>query len=276
VQSIDNTISSPLRDCLIGILHERTSRNSSYSIRALARDLGISHTTLRKVIAGETILSFGRTKQIASRLKLFDSDVKRLLHGTRLLLESDPVLRHALDPAQTAAGPVLGPVQLQARDFDGIPLFNVVQVLEAFEVCDPAQQDLTSTELAELTKLPASTLHQITGRLCALSVIKSDPARDSYTRIVPRWEISSRDHSVPLKTVHLEALERIKREVTLQLPGERYSATEFISIPDDRQSELMELCHDFIEKLHQLAELDRRGGRVVHLVALHTIRWMKR
>lgn len=58
------------RDILLGELNARKAKNSFYSMRAFARDLGIGSTSLSDVLAGKRVLSKKNIEKVVEKLNL--------------------------------------------------------------------------------------------------------------------------------------------------------------------------------------------------------------
>ena len=64
-----------LRQTLIAEFDQRRSRNTRYSLRAFARDLGTDHATLSQLLRGRRVLSPRLVRQFGRRLHLRDADI---------------------------------------------------------------------------------------------------------------------------------------------------------------------------------------------------------
>lgn len=64
-----------LRQTLIAEFDQRRRRNSRYSLRAFARDLGTDHATLSQLLRGRRILSPRLVRQFGRCLHLSDADI---------------------------------------------------------------------------------------------------------------------------------------------------------------------------------------------------------
>lgn len=64
-----------LRQTLIAEFDQRRQRNSRYSLRAFARDLGTDHATLSQLLRGRRVLSPRLVRQFGRRLHLSDADI---------------------------------------------------------------------------------------------------------------------------------------------------------------------------------------------------------
>jgi len=66
------------KELLIIELLERQQRNSSYSLRAFARYLGMDHSRLSKIMRGERPVSWALARQLGPLLGLSDEQVEKL------------------------------------------------------------------------------------------------------------------------------------------------------------------------------------------------------
>lgn len=64
-----------LRQTLVAELAQRRARNSRYSLRAFARDLGTDHATLSQLLRGRRVLSPRLVRQFGRRLHLRSADI---------------------------------------------------------------------------------------------------------------------------------------------------------------------------------------------------------
>jgi len=74
-------ISKP-EDLLRDILVRKKTKNSSYSVSALARDLGISQSLLSRVMSGKRKLTLAQAQKIVLILNLSKSDERKLIEAT--------------------------------------------------------------------------------------------------------------------------------------------------------------------------------------------------
>jgi uncharacterized protein (TIGR02147 family) len=65
-------------------LLEKISRNPRYSLRALARDLGVTHSYLSQVVSGKKGLSVSRFLQVSHILKLDESTTQAVIRSNKL------------------------------------------------------------------------------------------------------------------------------------------------------------------------------------------------
>ncbi len=71
-------MASTFKDLLIAELQERQKRNSSYSLRAFARFLGMDHSRLSKILRGERPVSWGLARQLGPILGLTAEEIEKI------------------------------------------------------------------------------------------------------------------------------------------------------------------------------------------------------
>lgn len=75
-------VSHEPRSLLRGVLYSRQERNSQYSLRAFARDLGVSHAYLSRVLSGKLKLSAKKAFKFSQVLDLDEEVSKAFLKST--------------------------------------------------------------------------------------------------------------------------------------------------------------------------------------------------
>ena len=65
------------RHVLVSTLQKRQWTNRAYSIRAFARDVGVSHTVLSRVLRGERRLTPRTIRRVGNRLRLESAVIER-------------------------------------------------------------------------------------------------------------------------------------------------------------------------------------------------------
>src|SRR4051812_6874500 len=84
------------RSLIKEVLAERTSRNPSYSLRAMAGQLGFAHSTLSEVMKGSANLSRASARKLASRLGLGQTETEYFCLLVELDQPADPEHREYL------------------------------------------------------------------------------------------------------------------------------------------------------------------------------------
>jgi hypothetical protein len=264
---------SPWQPVLRRILAERQARNPQFSIRALVRGLSISHTTAANLISGSARLSLEKSFALARELKLSDDETALIILRTRLVDEPDPEVRSILEDRIKLLQAARPPVPLNESDFEGLPVFRMVLLLEHLEFTIGGAGRSTESLSRLLGEEPAR-IREMLGRLQARELVQ-EVVSGEWVRTPRRWTIESGRHSLSIKAIHRGALEAVEQALREIPPSERYSATQFLRIPVSRNERLRVLCDEFAERLHALAGEPSQEDEV-HLVSLHAFPWLKR
>lgn len=153
---------------LSSVLEVRRAVDSSYSLRALSRDLGIAPSTLSEVMSGRKGLSKPMTEKLilALRLSPEESDFFRLL--------ADPDVRrseHRIEAAKRALQEVRNRKVLSLEVFQVVANWYHSAILEGLKKSQ-WRRDLHS--LATLLSLPLETVASAVRRLKRLGLVSGD------------------------------------------------------------------------------------------------------
>ncbi len=89
------------RELLKQVLLEKLKKNPSYSLRAAARDLGVTHGYLSLIVAGKKRLSFQRAIQFSQFLKMDEMRTAGFLRAVALESIKNPTCRSFLENSLT-------------------------------------------------------------------------------------------------------------------------------------------------------------------------------
>ncbi len=89
------------RGILAQVLSEKQRRNAAYSMRAVARDLGVTHGYLSQVLSGKKMLSFKRAVQFTQFLKMNEVQAHLFLNAVALESMRDRECRAFLEKSMS-------------------------------------------------------------------------------------------------------------------------------------------------------------------------------
>lgn len=82
---------------LRGELQQRLEKNSAYSLRAFARDLGLTVSHLSMTLSGQKRISAHLAEKVAQRLKLDELRSEYLILTAELEFAASPILRRLIE-----------------------------------------------------------------------------------------------------------------------------------------------------------------------------------
>lgn len=204
----------------------RRHKNPRYSIRAFARDLGLSPSHLSEFLAGKTNLSSDKAVSLAERLRL---DGRHKEHWCDLIL-----IHSKLRPEREAARirirrRIEGDTSsLSDATFKTISEWQHFAILAYFGAC----QSLTVQDLSQRMGLTVAKIKQAVDRLVRLNLLQKTDMGYRATD----------DHSFAGNTVPSEAIRESHKQVLRKAiqaldqfnMQERESQSLFISVPEAR------------------------------------------
>lgn len=206
----------------------RLSRNSGYSLRAYARDLGVSPAGLSQILSGKQGVSSKKAEQLAKRLGLSARETEALVldttraHGrsrTARTVAAQEIKRREVDPSQH---------MLTLDLFQAVSDWWHWALIEVAQLENHATAEALAASSAQRLGLPQVTLLESVGRLLKLEVLGQDgsfikPRKD--TRIVPAGVPSE-----AIRKLHGQVLEKAQNALAFQTTEERDFGASFLSI----------------------------------------------
>ena len=112
---------------------------------------------------------------------------------------------------------------------------------------------------------PKSEVPQILTDLVRANLLKKQGS--NYQRTEEQLTLESKAHNRVIKRIHSEYLVRLEKLIQTREPDQRYSATEFYSIPLSKMDEVKERAEEFLSEIGSLYAKDDAEGLIE--VSLH-------
>ena len=219
----------------------RVRRNPAYSLRAYARDLGLSHSSLSRILGKEQGLSLTKTVGILKALKL--TEAEGVLFQTMVQSEcarSKVVRAHALKKIKAGSGKV---ADLSVEYFKIIADWHHFAIVELTEV-EGFQSD--AKWISQRLGISEREVKEAVARLMTLELIekvKGKPFRKTA-------EFRATHSAVPNRSIqshHRQILVKAEKALFEQEPGER----EFSSISFAMNSESLAWAKEEMKKFRR-------------------------
>lgn len=255
------------RDYLKGVLAERSRQNPRYSLRALARALGMQPSLLSAVMSGGRKLTEETAMKIAEALHLEGAEREYL----RLLVQLDraktPGLKEAIQAQIRKARP---DGKDQVHDL-GVDLFRTIAdwfhfallrltEVEGFEWSSPAA--------ARALGVSEFDVEQALRRMGRLELIRLDeqgrPRKQTQDLLV-----SSAVPNEALKKYHAQMLEKAAAALREQSPQERFTGTEDIVLDADQMKEAASIFEECFERVAALSKRRKGLSADVYHLGIH-------
>ena len=256
---------------LKGVLIERSQKNDSYSLRAMARQLGLSPSLLSEVLNGNRHLTEENAVFVADKLGLQEKEQLYFRTLVQLGRAKKPEVKQVLlnqlqklHPKSEVGHDLSVDHFIYVSDWHHFALMRLMDIsdfvfspgaaakalnIHPFEV-DAALERLVRLELVEKT---------VAGKFVKL--------RDNVL-------VKAAGMNDALRKYHKQALEKTIDALSAQTPSERFTGTENITLSSDQLSEASEIYEECFKKILNLSKKRKKGAEVYHL-GIHMIRLSK-
>ena len=167
--STENSIDFDYREILLNAFNGRKKRNSSYSLRAFARDIEMSHSRLSEIFSGKGDLSIEKSKVIAKKLKLPPLQAAELKDMVLLAINPDDKLKKAALKRLTSRKPTRNQLDLRDDQFQLIanPMCSALYSCMMLKTFDGSLESLLS-----VLNLNSIEAYEILRRLQRLGLVR--------------------------------------------------------------------------------------------------------
>lgn len=214
----------------------KSSRNSSYSIRSFARDLGIDSSSLSSILNGKRKIPKGKIESIAAKVCSSDADIKSFIKSAR----QDHVTLKTIKGKDGSEARH----QVTEKEFANISDIHTYTLLSMLEMED-FKYDIAW--IAKKLKLDASSVKQKIKSLAEVGLIKEEEG----TLIRTKKRTTTTDEIVSKYIIkhHVDSLELAKNKVLELEPSERYFSTLTIPCDPEALHHIKKLIMEFEEKI---------------------------
>ncbi|OQW51104.1 MAG: hypothetical protein A4S09_10395 [Proteobacteria bacterium SG_bin7] len=210
------------RDLLRDELSERTQRNPRYSLRAFARDLGFSASTLSEVLSGHHSLSPRLLKRLANQLGLSPKQEKQLSKKrTKNVSKENDIF-------------------LAEEAFQLISNWYHFAILELFNT---ENFKLDTEKVARLLDISEWTVKSAIERLQTLNYLKKE--KDEWRLNSPHEHVVTPKPSAAIREFHKQAIQKALESLRPDNLDEREFQTLFLAFPKNRIREAKGMINSF-------------------------------
>lgn len=242
-------------------LAERLSANPAYSLRALAKNIGVSPSLLSDVLNGKKGFSSSRALEVGQALN-FDG-VKLDYFVTLVQFEETKSAKRKEEILEKLNG--MDPKR-QTQDLS-IDVFRMI-----YDWYHIAIMELTLTTGFKLTSKSASEKLGISEieaevaiqRLLRLELLKKD-SKGKLERVDSRLVTTSQVPNSALRNYHAQMLKRASEALTAQTPQEKIIGSETFAFDEKHLNEANAIVEECFTKLVNLAASKKVKKHVYHL-----------
>ena len=256
---------------LKGVLVERSQKNSSYSLRAMARQLGLLPSLLSEVLKGSRHLTEENAVFVAEKLGLQEKE--RLYFRTLVQLgrAKSPEVKQVLLNQLTTLHP-------KAEIGNDLSVDHFIYVSDWHHFAIMRLLDISDFTFSPGAAAKALNVHPFEieaalERLIRLELIEKT-ATGKYVKLRDNVLVKATGMNDALRKYHKQVLEKTIESLTTQTPSERFTGTENITLSPDQLAEASEIYEDCFRKILDLSKKRKKNAEVYHL-GIHMIKLSK-
>jgi uncharacterized protein (TIGR02147 family) len=240
---------------------EKTKRNPSFSLRALAAQLGMAPSTLSEIFSDKKNLSVEKASEVAIKIGLNEKETQYFCLLVQLETAKSVDVKNSLQERLNNLNP-------KKKAFDsGIDAFKMISDwyhLAILTLCSVTGLTLTAevaSKRLSISKVEASLAIE---RLSRLELLEQTP-QGHYRKTKDNLLVDAPAPSEAMKNYHKQYLDKAKEALISQTPKERLSRSESIAFDVSQLKEADALMDEFYERFNKLAEKSKKRGNVYQL-----------
>lgn len=242
-----NYFAKDYREYLLAELTKRQQRSPLYSKRALARDLGVSPSTITGFLKGDIRLTKKRMASLGKKIKLNPDQID---HWNDLM---ELQFSHSLSTKKILKVKVCNRLE-DEQNYISLDRFRFIsewQHAGYLELLQLDSQKYSDAKIAAKTlKISPRFMNQIIKRLLVLKLIEKGPS-DQY-RVLKNIQAGNVSSSSAIREFHLGILKRAQQSLDTQSMTERSNSSVVFRISKDKipllQTEFKDLGWNLIKK----------------------------
>ena len=239
------------RGFLRAVLSERLKKNPRYSLRAMAKQLGIQSSQLSEVLNGKANISIPNARRIALKLDLTKNEAEYFCLWVELETERDPLVREGLvsrmkdlNPEGRKVSDLSVDLFRQISDWQHSAILELVN-LKNFELAP----DSISKKLG-ISKLEAQVSLD---RLERLELLARD-AQGKWYRPDNDIRFTAGNDKTALYAFYRQMFKKVSESLNTQKPGsERISGFQTIPLSKEALPEIDQAVDRFYEEIIRIA-----------------------
>lgn len=248
------------RSYLHANLVEKISRNPSYSLRAMAKQLGLSPSTLSEVIKGKRNLSYERGSSLGLKLGLTGKEQEYFSLLVQVENTKDMEMKEALQTQLEVINPNRKVQNLSMDLFRTIADWHHTAILYLSEI---QGFSFTPREIAKKLSISPFEAEEAVDRLLRLELLKK--TKDGKYEQPPAFLFESTVHNESLRKFHRQTLEKAIQSLQTQTPKEKIVRTETFAIDASLLPKADDLTEEYVAKMKKLFSKSKKKNEVYHL-----------
>jgi len=249
------------RTYLRSVMAEKASHNPRFSLRAMAKVLGIAPSFLSTVLKGDKNISFEMAISFSKKLKLNDKEAAYFCLLVQKDSAKDPEVREALLGRVLDLNPKHQANDLSLEHFKIISDPLHFSILSATTLTD---FQATARTMAVALGQPQATVELALERLEMLEMIEKNDS-GTYKKLKANPRVISQAPNQALRKFHKETLALATESLETQTPQEKVVGSETFAIGEDQVEDFRKLADEFFDRALALSKKSKQKDYVYHL-----------
>jgi uncharacterized protein (TIGR02147 family) len=255
-----NNLTADYREFLKSELASRFKKNPKYSLRARARQVGVSPATLSLVMKGTRGLSQDSALKVAQRLQLKRREQEYFCLLVQHASCANPELRESIHLRLTSISPKRAPKDIDLDVFKTIADWHHFAILELTQLPTFLLSAQTAARALGIAKIDCELAIDRMKRLGLLKADEQGVLRKSHSKILTK----SKSPNQALRSFHKQMLSKAIDSLETQTPDEKIVGSETFAFDPSQISEARELTEEFFQKMVALAAKSKNKSAVYH------------
>lgn len=243
-------------------LSNKIDKNPSYSLRSMAKNLGVASSTFSEVLNGKSNFSNKRARQVANRLNLEGLEIEYFCDLVHFSKEKDPEAKQVLANRLERLYPKIKKTKdLNIEIFKQISEWYHSAILELPYI---NKFNLNIENAAKFLGIPKRTSKVAIERLANLGLLKLNN-KGNYSRDDIDLRLQSSVKSSAMRKYYQQMLDKISQALVNQGPNERLSGFLNIPINDESLPEIDRAIDAFFSDIKKISNKHKNKNTVYHL-----------
>jgi len=245
-----------LKECLKKLIE----KNKSYSLRAFAKNLGLSPGGLSQIIGGKKRISLNRAHDIAQKIPWTKQEKDIFLLIVQLETTKSVDLKFELLNKIIKKSKFQQPKQSNLND-EKFKLMADWCSVAILEMISNFASKWDTNKIGAYLNISKKVVEVTIERLIKIGIIELQK-NGSYKRLKDHILLSSDNPNTTLQLYYESCLEQIKKSIRNQTPKEKVIGTEVMAFDPDQLDEVRSITDDYFQ---QLCDLSKQGKNRTHI-----------
>lgn len=245
---------------LRAVLAERSKKNRGYSLRAMARALGLSASVLSDIHNGKKNLSSNKAYLTAQKLDLKAKERDYFCTLVELGRSKEPESSAQILDRLDRMNPGRKVTAIEIDKFSLISEWYYLPILAMVDLSDFVLTPENVSSRLGITALQARTAIE---KLLRIGFLKWEKGK--YVRSFVNGEFHSPGYHRGLRSFHRQMFHRSIESLYRQAPQERVIGTETFAVDPKILPEIEMLYQQFVQELQRLLDSPEKKSEVYHL-----------